>query len=173
LKKILIVGASGFLGSYCFKELKKMPNVEVIGTKHKSNNQFLNKIDYTNHKEFIQFLEVISPDILVWCGGLKNLSITEKNLNLALNQNFKPIKTIVSYQKTKKTLRLIFTSSDYVFSGEIGDYKVSDIPKPETNYGISKLKAENHIKNHSTNFSIIRAGAIMGKDSSFFKMDSK
>ena len=41
--------------------------------------------------------------------------------------------------------RLIFLSSDHVFSGNRGLYSVSDLPDPKSAYGISKIRIEKNL----------------------------
>ena len=168
MEKILIIGASGYIGSQCFEYFNKS-NFDVVGTRFKSQNSRLKFLDYTNDKDFIVFLKNSEPDVIIWCGGLKNLSITEKNLELSKEQNFHPIKTIIRYQKQNENLNFIYLSTDYVFNGLKGNYTTSDLPNPNTNYGISKLMSEKFIIENSKKFSIIRAGAVIGKGSLFFE----
>ena len=169
MNKILLIGASGFLGNYCFNKFKNYSDFFVVGTCYNNLNDEFLKIDYTDKNIFLNFLKTQKPSCIIWCGGLKNLTITEKNYDLALEQNYYPIKTIVQYQNINKNVKFIFISTDYVFDGINGRYKVSDLMNPSTKYGKSKAIAENHIILNSPNYSILRAGAIIGKGSKFFK----
>ena len=168
MKKILIIGASGYIGNRCFKEFNYDSEYEVFGTQFTSTRNDLITLDYSKPKDFFNLLSQIEPDVILWCGGLKNLSITEKNYKLSLEQNFHSIKSVIKYQKLNKISNFIYLSSDYVFDGIKGDYTHLDLPNPTTNYGKSKLLAENYIIENSSNYSIIRAGAILGKGSVFF-----
>ena len=168
MKKILIIGASGYIGNRCFKEFNYDSEYEVFGTQFTSTRNDLITLDYSKPKDFFNLLSQIEPDVILWCGGLKNLSITEKNYKLSLKQNFHSIKSVIKYQKLNKISNFIYLSSDYVFDGIKGNYNHSDLPNPTTNYGKSKLLAENYIIENSSNYSIIRAGAIIGEGSVFF-----
>jgi len=168
LEKILIIGASGYIGSQCFEYFKKS-DFNVVGTRFKSKNSRLEYLDYTNDKDFLIFLKNNKPDIIIWCGGLKNLLITEKNFELSKEQNFYPIKTIIKYQKQNKNLNFIYLSTDYVFNGIKGNYTPLDLPDPNTNYGKSKFMSEKFIVENSEKYQIIRAGAVIGKGSLFFE----
>jgi len=169
MKKILIIGASGYVGNKCYEEFKGKSNYKAIGTQFTSSRKDLKSLDYTKPLDFLNFLVESEPEVILWCGGLKKLSLTEKDYQLSLNQNFHPIKTIIKYQKEFKNCNLIFLSSDYVFDGAKGNYNSTDIPNPSTNYGKAKVLAENYIVKNSTNYSIIRAGAIIGSGSVFFE----
>ena len=167
MNKVLIIGASGFLGSYCFNKFLEDNRFEVKGTRYSSLNKNLSKIDYTDSFALLDFIRMSRPNYIVWCAGLKKLSLTEKDSKLARKQNFYPIKTIVKYQKDHKDVSLIFVSTDYVFNGLKGNYKPLDPTNPSTNYGKSKASAENYIIKQSPNYSILRAGAIIGPGSVF------
>ncbi len=59
-------------------------------------------------------------------------------------------------------------SSDYVFEGSRGSYITSDVTYPKSNYGAYKSKCEKFLINSFNNYSIIRAGSIIGSGSVFF-----
>ncbi len=167
MKKVLIIGASGFVGSYCFNKFSEDNQLEIEGTRNFGLNKNLSKIDYTDSLAFSDFINKSRPDCIVWSAGLKKLSLTEKDFELACKQNFYPIKTIVNYQEDHKDVCLIFISTDYVFNGSRGNYKPLDSVNPSTNYGKSKVLAENYLIEKSPNYSILRAGAIIGPGSVF------
>ncbi|MFZ2626984.1 MAG: sugar nucleotide-binding protein [Candidatus Moraniibacteriota bacterium] len=59
-------------------------------------------------------------------------------------------------------MRLVYLSSDGIFSGERGMYSEKDIPKPVTNYGRNLELCEKLIKKYSKNYCIIRPSYIYG-----------
>ena len=70
MKKILILGSSGFIGKNLFIHFSKKKNFICYGTfftnkpkNLKSKNLF--KVDLTNKKKLNNLLEFIKPDILV------------------------------------------------------------------------------------------------------------
>jgi len=167
LKKILIIGASGFVGNYCFKKLKSSSRYSVIGTTYKTLSDNLIPIDYTNSNDLVYLLKKIDPDIIIWSAGVKNIDKLENDYKVAYKNNIQPIENIANFiSDSKKEIKLIFISSDYVFNGEKGNYKVNDYTSPNTNYGRSKLDAENIIRKLKT-FTIIRVAAILGGRSVF------
>lgn len=165
-KKILIIGASGFVGNYLFNVLKGKKSLDVFGTFNNSEMKGLIKFDYSIKKNF-KVIEQINPDIIIWTAGDKNLKKTETSLSKTLKENLNPIKTLLELKKFKRKLKIIFMSSDYVFDGGKGDYTISDIKSPKSFYGISKVMTEEYIISNCNNYNIIRAGAIIGKESVF------
>ena len=170
MKKVLIIGASGFIGSFFLKELNKLQTYLVQGTFFSNVKKNLVYLDYTQSKIFINKVNEINPDIIIWSAGIKNISRLEINEDLSKKHNFLPIKKLVDFQNNnKKDIHLVFLSSDYVFDGEKGDYNVYDQPNPNTTYGRSKLASENYIKKNSPLFTIIRVGGVMGRGSIFWE----
>ncbi|PWH11093.1 hypothetical protein DEJ39_02025 [Bacteroidetes bacterium SCGC AAA795-G10] len=169
MKKILLIGASGFLGSYFYNRLKLSKDYFVCGTFFNTYNKNLVKLDYTDFSNFKLFLEKINPDIIIWSAGKKNVKLLEQDFSIAEKNNLKPIKTIINFQQTvNKDVQFIFISSDYVFNGYKGNYSDVEKPNPDTNYGKSKYIAEQLIKEKSKLYSIIRVGSILGRGSKFF-----
>lgn len=169
MKKVVIIGASGFIGSYFFEEFNKISTYSVEGTFFSNEKENLIHLDYTQSEIFIDKLIKINPDIIIWSAGIKNISRLETNESLSETHNILPIKSLVDYQnKTKKKFHFVFISSDYVFDGKDGDYSVYNIPNPNTTYGRSKLASEDYIKKRSPLYTILRIGAVIGKGSVFW-----
>ena len=169
MKKILIIGASGFVGTHLYNYLSLFNEYELIGTCHNQKKKELYFLDYSNKINFLETLENVKPDIVIWSAGEKNLSRTE-NAAFNIKENLEPIKTIVGWQKRVNisTPQILFLSSDYVFSGEKGNYTTKDIPNPQTKYGQSKYYSELEILRNSRNFCILRVGGILGEGGKFF-----
>jgi len=168
LKKILIIGASGFIGNRLFKKLIDNPNYELKGTSLNTQNDIFEKLDINNLEQTNILLNKFNPEIIIWCAGNKNLSETEQSLKNTINVNFESIKGIEDYLNKFSYTHFIFLSSDYIFDGVKGNFKVNDKANPKTFYGISKLMAEQYIIKKFPLFSIVRTSAVIGKGSVFF-----
>ena len=170
MKKILIIGASGFVGAHLYKYLSSFKEYELIGTYYTQNKKGLIFLDYSDKISFLQTLKNVKPDIIIWSAGEKNLGRTENDISFNIKENLEPIKTIVAWQKRVNISNpyLLFLSSDYVFSGEKGNYTTKDTPNPQTKYGLSKYYSELEILRNSANFCILRVGGIIGEGGKFF-----
>ncbi len=170
MKKILIIGASGFVGSHVYKYLSSFNEYELTGTYYSQNKKDLIFLDYHDKISFLETFENIKPDIVIWSAGEKNLSRTENDTSFNIKENLEPIKTLLAWHKRENILNphLLFLSSDYVFSGLKGNYTTKDLPDPQTKYGLSKYYSELEILRNITNFCILRVGAIIGEGGKFF-----
>ncbi len=170
-QKILILGASGFVGFAIFKELSKNKKYGVIGTYHQNktsiDNPNLIKIDATNEIELQTILKQHSPSIIINCIAISDVEKCENNPLLCEKVNVEPTKTIITYCQNNPNVKYIFFSSGQVFSGsEPKSHDEKDLPSPSNQYGQSKVEAENIIKTID-NYAIIRPSNILGLPQQF------
>ena len=147
---ILVLGASGMLGSAIFK-LFIEKNEPVIGTVRNTKslqlfplplqNRLINNIDILDDDCLQSLIDSIKPTIIINCVGIvKQLSESYDPL-VAI-----PINSILPHRLanlcTSKKIRLIHLSTDCVFSGSHGKYLEGDFPDANDLYGRSKYLGE-------------------------------
>ena len=137
-QKIFLFGASGHLGCFLKKEFKKN-NFEVYCPTRNDVANILNdnfiEDDYRNAYLFN----------VVGIVGSINSSVFKDNLS-NINSNF-PLKLSQLCRKSKS--KLIHISSNSIFDNCSNRFRdKNQIPNSNTNYGISKLKAEENIVNN-------------------------
>lgn len=168
--RILIVGASSFIGCRIFNDLIKRNNLQIQGTyyKNKKNSNF-KYLDITNEVSIFKVLDNFKPDVVLWIAGSKNLTFCEKNIENAKELNTYPIERYIEASK-KLNLKehFIYFSTDYIFDGRKGNFNDTDTPNPSTNYGLSNYLAEVLIQKSLLRSSIIRISAVIGQGGSFF-----
>ena len=130
-KKVLIVGASGFIGNYIYSNLKQKSSLTVQGTYCKSQNKDLIEFDYTLEAYFEKIYK-IAPDYLIWAAGEKDLNVTEDDISKTLDNNYFPFKSFLSNFPFSKNTKIIFISSDYVFEGSRGSSYCNILHIPST-----------------------------------------
>lgn len=159
--KVLILGASGFLGGKVFERINSEPGFHVLGTCYKSNNSdTLIKLDVTNDGEVKSIMNEFRPDIILW-----SLMSSESEKNLIEMG----LKNIFKYLSSEQ--KLIFMSSNAVFRGNgmKGNYSEYDEPAYANNtelldlYANAKIDGEKKVQQHDNSI-IIRPGAIYGQD---------
>lgn len=172
MKKIVIIGASGFIGSALFNYLsQKLSSDYVVKGTYFSNKKAdeLLYLDITDSEQIEQYLLIEKPDFILMLAGNKDVKKCEMDYSFAYQMNTQPVECIVdAIKKHELDTKLIFFSTDYVFDGEKGNYTNKDIPNPITNYGKTKLLAERVLFESNIDFKIIRTGAVMGKNGIFF-----
>lgn len=137
--KIIIIGASGFLGKRLFNYFKK--KCDVIGTYSKNNEKGMVNLDATNYQKVLNFITHHKPDIVIDTVALTSSVLCEKNPDLCYKLNYQTAKNIVGACR-EINAKMIFLSSSYLFNGEKGYYSEEDITNGNTQYGKTKIKAE-------------------------------
>lgn len=143
--KILILGASGFLGSHLFETLSEQ--VETIGSYMNPKGKLstnLHKLNATNYPELDSFILKESPTLIVNCIGLTDVEACElrPEANWKLNAAI-PIR--VAELAKSRNIKFIHISTDHFYS-KINSPR-SEIVNviPINQYGYSKLHAEKSI----------------------------
>jgi dTDP-4-dehydrorhamnose reductase len=168
--KVLLVGASSFLGQAFYCGLSCEKNISTKGTYFSSRaNDAFTILDITSARQIKNILEKENPDYILWVAGNKDLKKCQEDYDFAYQINTRPIFDLVECLKQKKQKsRIFFVSTDYVFDGERGCYKETDPLMPATNYGKTNALAEELLLNSDIDFKIIRTAAVMGRGGQFF-----
>lgn len=152
--QIVITGATGFVAKNLRKYLSES-NVHLISISRKNFKTFKNesKIITKTYSEKSLLPKIINSDALVHLVGIgkQSLTVSFDSINVNLTQN------IVNLTKKAKIRKLVFLSG------------LGVSPNSSTEYFISKLNAENYIRNSLINFTIFRPSYIVGKDDLFTK----
>ena len=149
MKKILILGSTGMMGSSISKLIKNDKRFKILCTykdHHKIRLIKLDKnqkkrLDVFNFNELKKIIYKFNPDYLINCVGLIKQLSNKKNIKKTKFLNTILPKKLSSVAKDKK-FRIIHLSTDCVFSGKKGNYKESDKCDAQDLYGVSKLKGE-------------------------------
>ena len=119
--KILVTGATGLLGSACFCSSELFPNGEVVGTYHQKTHADYFHLDLCSTDGSARLLDKINPDIVIHTAAAVNVKFCEENKEAAVAINVTATAHIAKWCEENKS-RLIFISSDYVFSGQKDNY---------------------------------------------------
>lgn len=149
--KILILGASGMIGSAMYRVFSEISDWQVFGTSRSSHiKQFFNcqitdnlisNIDVGNLNLLKNVCESIKPDVVINCIGLTKHQQETDNKFLAISIN-----ALFPHQLSRLCMsikaRLIHISTDCVFSGLKGSYFESDESDAFDIYGKVKYLGE-------------------------------
>lgn len=153
MKKVLIVGSGGILGSELSIRLNEL--FDVLALPKSSSKNFL---DITDFNMMYSIFKNFDPDFVINCAAFTNVDSCESNKQIARNVNVKGLMNLLKCMS--KNSKMIHISSDYVFDGKDGNYKENDMKKPINYYGKTKLEADNLLMGSNSNYLIIRPNVL-------------
>lgn len=158
--KIIVTGSKGQLGTDIMSELKKN-GIEAIGAD-------LPEVDITDGAKTESFIAESNADGVIHCAAFTNVDLAESDLETCRKINADGTKNIAESCK-KHGLKLMYISTDYVFSGTGNEPFDTDSPKaPCNNYGITKLEGENTVTELCSNYFIVRISWVFGENGKNF-----
>jgi dTDP-4-dehydrorhamnose reductase len=149
--KILVLGASGMLGSAVLRLFSQSPGYQVFGSVRSSAARRLlpndlhpcviTGVDVENIDSLTHSFAIVQPDVVINCVGLvKQLASADDPLSAI------PINALLPHRLARLCgvagARLVHMGTDCVFSGANGMYTESDYADAKDLYGRSKYLGE-------------------------------
>lgn len=135
MKKILVTGANGQLGSEIKELAGNYPDFDFV---------FTDIADFPLDKEeaIITNFNQIKPAIVINCAAYTAVDKAEQDVAVADAINHLAIATLATLCEQNGT-KLVHVSTDYVFDGTSPmAYKEDALPNPKSVYGVTKLAGE-------------------------------
>lgn len=134
MKKILITGSSGFLGSRLALHLKD--TYELFLPTH-------GELNVSREEAVRTYLEECQPDLVIHCAALSNTSYCEQHRDKSHRVNVQGTVRVAKACKLTGA-KLVFMSSDQVYNGTpmLGPLKEEEVLQPVNIYGQHKLECE-------------------------------
>nr|WP_321453620.1 NAD(P)-dependent oxidoreductase [uncultured Carboxylicivirga sp.] len=167
MKRILITGGSGFIGTNLISELNKQENLtilnlDLIAPKIESQNFLWKRLDIRDKNDLELSVKDFNPNVVIHLAARTDLNgetLQDYNSNIIGVSNLLEVLDELNDLK-----RVIFTSSMYVCEPGYMPENEDDY-KPHTLYGESKVQTEKLIKSFKPNnytWCIIRPTSIWG-----------
>lgn len=186
MKRVLIVGAGGFLGSHLLEEGVRHPDLKIYaGVRESTSTRYWPKegvtkvvFDFEDRDAIKKALTGTLPEGEKWDWIIYNLGATKclrykefDHINHDLLRNFVEVLEQTDMMPEKF---LYISSLSAMGPGHSKDYTPFNekmLPQPNTRYGASKLKAEMLLQMHSIPYIIFRCTGIYGpRDHDYFLM---
>lgn len=163
-KKLIITGASGFLGYHLARVAAK--DWEVYSITNSRVLDFEDAVDINcdirNYIELGNIIDDIEPDAIIHTAAISDANFCEHNEELSYQVNVEATKNLAGiccdYQ-----IPFAFTSTDLVFDGKQGMYKEEDEKNPLSIYGEQKAVAEEEVLRIYPEATVFRLPLMFGE----------
>jgi dTDP-4-dehydrorhamnose reductase len=149
--KVLVIGASGMIGSTVLRVLSEKKDWEVFGSVRDAavrqffaapiGERLIAGIDVEHNDALVKILDQVRPNVVVNCAGLTKHKPEAEDSLVSI-----PINTLMPHRLAGLCklvgARLIHVSTDCVFSGAKGGYAENDFADARDVYGKSKALGE-------------------------------
>jgi dTDP-4-dehydrorhamnose reductase len=163
--RVLIIGASGFIGHSLIRRLQQESDYVVSNTYNSRSPQHADDtwypLDVTDHPRLSEVYLQVRPDVVVLLAAIADVGTAEREPERATAVKVDGAAQ-VAWLCAQHQARLVFLSSEYVFGGTRGNYREDDAPDPNTHYGRNKLEAELAIARAASAWSVIRTSFVYG-----------
>ncbi len=163
--RILVIGASGFIGRYLMRRLSESADHEVAGTFRSQppdddGNSWLH-LELTEPDALEQVFQQTRPHVVVHLAAIADIGTAERDPERATAVNVAATSTIAGLC-ARYGSKLIFVSTECVFGGQRGFYREGETPAPTTHYGRTKWEAEQEVAWQVEFWSIVRTSIVYG-----------
>jgi dTDP-4-dehydrorhamnose reductase len=146
-----IIGVTGWQGQLGAELIKRSGFVPIKGR--------------FGEVEMIRSLNEVQPKVLVNCGAWTDVDGCERNTKRAFWDNTHAVEWLSDQWPD---CHLVQISTDFIFSGSAGPYRVTDQPSPISIYGWSKWGGELLTVKHPGPFLIIRTTVLFSEAANNF-----
>ena len=171
--RMLITGASGFVGSNLARAFRAHNLVGVVGFSKVPSTDDVDaattraRADLRDGAEVSRLIHELNPEVVIHVAGNKNVKHCEQDPDAAIAIN-RTATAHVARACQDISAKLVYLSTDLVFDGEVGGYSETSVPRPGTVYGRTKLAGEDEALTICDRAVVCRTGGVYGLGSPLF-----
>jgi len=164
MRKLLITGASGFLGWHVCRRAARSWRIYGAVWTHPFKTPFFQpvRVDLTKAEDVTRIFEKVCPDAVIHTAAMADPEYCQQHPQAAYAINVDATATIARCCQARG-IPLVFTSTDIVFDGLNPPYGEADPVSPVNIYGEQKVLAEGKIQAHYPRASICRLALMFGQ----------
>jgi dTDP-4-dehydrorhamnose reductase len=162
--KLLLIGASGFVGGWLSEVGRERFELFAASRQPRASAATGHRsilLDVTDSESVKSAFDVAQPDGVVLAAALADVEHCEREPATAERINVTGAQH-VARECRRRGARLLYTSTDAVFDGALGGYDEVARPTPPNEYGRSKARAEDAIREILPTAAIVRYSMVLG-----------
>ena len=163
IMRFLVTGASGNLGSYILRELRRS-DLDVVAWSGSRTGKLFNPrlwpVNLANRDAVVDAFRKSRPAIVLHAAALSTVAACYGDPKSAKLINVDATKLLTELA-AEANVRLLYVSTDLAFDGERGCYGEKDEPSPTSIYGQTKVRAERTVIQHAGH-AIVRISLLFG-----------
>jgi len=165
--RYLVVGCNGLFGQKMVREIsERCPDSVILGASVESGVLFstdiqYQQIDITKIDSVHRVVREFHPTVIINAAAYTNVDRAEIDQDLCWEINVIGVENLALEARAVGAI-LYHVSTDYVFSGENGPYRETDVPDPRGFYAKSKLAAEMAVEESGAAYFIGRTSTLFG-----------
>ena len=161
-EKILVIGASGMLGSELVRQLRRQDE-HIVETVFPDDGSGRRVLDITNYEDVKGLISSVRPKAVYNCSAYTDVDKAEQEEAVATGVNGTGVEYLAKACLAANSY-FVHVSTDYVFNGEgKRPYRPDDATAPQGAYGRSKLAGEESIRKINGRWLIVRTSWLFGK----------
>ena len=159
MKKILVLGSTGQVGTALKKDLTKWCEATFLNR---------NDLDFADIESLSAKLKDFKPDFIINSAAYTNVDQAEEFQENAFQVNSLAVEKLSKLANSIGAV-LVHFSTDYVFDGKKNiPYTEIETPNPLSIYGKSKLEGEQFVEKNCSKFLILRTSGVISKNNDNF-----
>lgn len=154
--KLLVLGASGFIGSYFKKCIENDKRFDAVFADVVSNTDDVYTLDVTDSEQVRAFLEKEPFDQIWVLAGVSGAAASFTNYGIGLRVNLEGMLNLLSVvSNLKRKPLIVFPSSRLVYAADGSDEKTEGSAiNPLSLYGIHKFTVEQYLRAYHNAFGV-------------------